>query len=203
MNYLNGGYVMLDKADSDIFAKASGALQAGKPILWYEDKNTCYFIDTIEKTGSDSIALTKGGLTIVITSGNVVTEVGEVQQHLYEYQFTNDNNNVTFTYISAINCPVKSTDDSDYSQEELKSFYELLKDIQKQQEEVAKVTAYYDGSDVIHVSSLVSKQGNNFNVAMAVLGDNDIIDVDAIINDGVYSISNNTGYLYIDQRKVF
>ena len=44
MNYLNGGYVMLDKADSDIFAKASGALQAGKPILWYEDKNTCYFI---------------------------------------------------------------------------------------------------------------------------------------------------------------
>lgn len=90
MNYLNGGYVMLDKADSDIFAKASGALQAGKPILWYESANKCYYIDTIEKTGSD-ITLTKGGKTIVITSGNVVTELGEVQQHLYAYTLdTND-----------------------------------------------------------------------------------------------------------------
>lgn len=97
MNYLNGGYVMLDKADSDIFAKASGALQAGKPILWYEDKNTCYFIDTIEKTGSDSIALTKGGLTIVITSGNVVTENGSIQPKLYKYKF-----NVSDMYVSFV-----------------------------------------------------------------------------------------------------
>lgn len=106
MNYLNGGYVMLDKADSDIFAKASGALQAGKPILWYEDKNTCYFIDTIEKTGSDSIALTKGGLTIVITSGNVVTEVGSVQQHLYSNNVyiigEDENTNNCYIYLTIL-----------------------------------------------------------------------------------------------------
>lgn len=84
MNYLNGGYVMLDKADSDIFAKASGALKAGKPILWYEDKNTCYYIDTLAKSGDD-IVLTKGGKTITITDANVVTESGEIQQHLYAY----------------------------------------------------------------------------------------------------------------------
>lgn len=101
MNYLNGGYVMLDKADSDIFAKASGALQAGKPILWYEDKNTCYFIDTIEKTGSDSIALTKGGLTIVITSGNVVTEVGAIDG-LKQYKFYIKTSNNTYIVTKSL-----------------------------------------------------------------------------------------------------
>lgn len=82
MNYLNGGYVMLDKADSNIYAKALGALKAGKPILWYEDKNTCYYIDTLAKS-SDDIVLTKGGKTITITDANVVTESGEIQNHLY------------------------------------------------------------------------------------------------------------------------
>ena len=101
MNYLNGGYVMLDKADSDIFAKASGALQAGKPILWYEDKNTCYFIDTIEKTGSDSIALTKGGLTIVITSGNVVTEKGSIKSYLHNILISGDDTGNNLLLASA------------------------------------------------------------------------------------------------------
>lgn len=97
MNYLNGGYVMLDKADSNIFAKASGALKAGKPILWYEDKNTCYYIDTISKSGDD-IVLTKGGKTITITSANVVTESGNVQTHLYQHTIkivTSDYNDVS------------------------------------------------------------------------------------------------------------
>lgn len=85
MNYLNGGYVMLDKADSDIYAKASGALKGGKPILWYEDKDTCYFIDSISKSGDD-IVLTKGGKTITITSANAVTESGNIQQHFYQYR---------------------------------------------------------------------------------------------------------------------
>lgn len=77
MNYLNGGYVMLDKADSDIYAKALGALNAGKPILWYENSTTCYYIDTISKSGDDVI-LTKGGKSITITSANAVTETGEI-----------------------------------------------------------------------------------------------------------------------------
>lgn len=77
MNYLNGGYVMIDKADSNIYAKALGALNAGKPILWYENSTTCYYIDSISKSGDD-IVLTKGGKTITITSSNVVTEIGSV-----------------------------------------------------------------------------------------------------------------------------
>ena len=77
MNYLNGGYVMLDKADSNIYTKALGALNAGKPILWYENSTTCYFIDTISLSGDD-IVLTKGGLTITITDANVVTETGNI-----------------------------------------------------------------------------------------------------------------------------
>lgn len=95
MNYLNGGYVMLDKADSNIYAKASGALKAGKPILWYEDKNTCYYIDTLAKSGDD-IVLTKGGKTITITDANVVTESGNVQNQLHKYyiEIEGDDSNI-------------------------------------------------------------------------------------------------------------
>lgn len=110
MNYLNGGYVMLDKADSDIFAKASGALQAGKPILWYEDKNTCYFIDTISISGDD-IVLTKGGLTITITSGNVVSEVGAIDG-LKQYEFaitTADNTYLVTKLLYNVDYPLETS----------------------------------------------------------------------------------------------
>lgn len=101
MNYLNGGYVMIDKADSNIYAKALGALNAGKPILWYENSTTCYYIDSISKSGDD-IVLTKGGKTITITDANVVTENGEIQSKLYMYRFSgDDSNNVTF-YIKIV-----------------------------------------------------------------------------------------------------
>ena len=78
MTNLKGGYILINKTDADIYASVEKALTQGKPILFYEDATTCYYIDTISKSGDD-IVLTKGGKTITITDANVVTESGEIQ----------------------------------------------------------------------------------------------------------------------------
>ena len=78
MTNLKGGYILINKTDADIYASVEKALTQGKPILFYEDANTCYYIDTISKSGDD-IVLTKGGKTITITDANVVTESGDIQ----------------------------------------------------------------------------------------------------------------------------
>ena len=88
---MNGGYLMISKTDSDIYAKAQKALVLGKPILFYENQTTCYYIDTIsggeitteivddeEVTTYGDIILTKGGKTITISDANVVTESGSI-----------------------------------------------------------------------------------------------------------------------------
>lgn len=89
---MNGGYIMIYKNSKKIYLELFACLTLGKPILWYEDKNTCFFIDTISggeitteivddeevRTYGD-IILTKGGMTITITAENVVTEVGDIQ----------------------------------------------------------------------------------------------------------------------------
>lgn len=90
---MNGGYLMIFKNDSDIYAKAQKALVLGKPILFYENATTCYYIDTIsggeitteivddeEVFTYGDVILTKGGKTITITYENVVTETGNIQQ---------------------------------------------------------------------------------------------------------------------------
>lgn len=79
-----GGYVIINKALDNVYELANNALTSGKPILWYEDENTCYYIDTISKSGTD-IILTKGGKTITIENDGDITETGDIQNHLYQY----------------------------------------------------------------------------------------------------------------------
>lgn len=79
---MNGGYLMVSKSDTNLYTKLNNALSVGKPILLYEDENTCYYIDTITKSGTD-IILTKGGKTITIESDETITEVGNIQNHLW------------------------------------------------------------------------------------------------------------------------
>lgn len=74
---MNGGYLMVSKTDTKLYEKLNNALTLGKPVLWYEDENTCYYIDTITKSGTD-IILTKGGKTITIENDGDITEVGDL-----------------------------------------------------------------------------------------------------------------------------
>lgn len=73
-----GGYVMINKAQDNVYELATSALTSGKPILWYELNTECYFIDTITLSGTN-IILTKGGKTITIESDGDITESGNIQ----------------------------------------------------------------------------------------------------------------------------
>ena len=79
---MNGGYVMIKSTDSEIYSKVKKAIEIGKPILYYENDTTCYYIDSASIVGTD-IVLTKGGKTITIDNDNNVLSSGDIQNHLY------------------------------------------------------------------------------------------------------------------------
>ena len=79
-----GGYVIINKALNNVYELAYNALISGKPILWYENYTTCYYIDTITLSGTD-VVLTKGGKTILIEIDGTITETGDIQPHLYQF----------------------------------------------------------------------------------------------------------------------
>ena len=84
---LNGGYLMVSKNDTKLYEKLNNALTLGKPVLFYENDTTCYYIDTIALDGTD-IVLTKGGKTITVEEDGDITETGDIQNHLYVVTFT-------------------------------------------------------------------------------------------------------------------
>ena len=101
---MNGGYLMVSKSDTNLYAKLNNALTVGKPILWYEDETTCYYIDTITKSGTD-IILTKGGKTITIEDDGDINETGNIQpqeKHLYQHTISLDRTgyHITFNVIT-------------------------------------------------------------------------------------------------------
>ena len=53
------------------------AYENGKPILFYDDNNTCFYIDSIAK-GEDLYTLVKGGKTFEVTSNNTLSSTGSV-----------------------------------------------------------------------------------------------------------------------------
>ena len=86
MKYL-GGYSILDLTDANVSAQANVCYNQDKPVLVYGANGERYFADTITKSGT-SFIVTKGGKTITIANDNTITNVGDIQPHLYEYQFS-------------------------------------------------------------------------------------------------------------------
>ena len=87
-----GGYIIISITDIDIYNKLQVAMKINKPILFYEDTDVCYFIDTIsggEVTSEiiddeevftyHDIIMKKGSKTFTITSANAVSSEGEIQ----------------------------------------------------------------------------------------------------------------------------
>ena len=81
-----GGYAIVSYDDKDIYSKVQSAYTNQKPILFYDDTNTCYFIDTIKKNNDGDYELTKGGRTFTITDVNSVIAEGNIQEKLHLYQ---------------------------------------------------------------------------------------------------------------------
>ena len=105
---MNGGYLMVSKSDTNLYTKLNNALTVGKPILWYEDANTCYYIDTITKSGSN-IVLTKGGKTITVEDDGDITEVGDVLTIMENIVDADGNKRFTEGEIDVINSNVTPT----------------------------------------------------------------------------------------------
>lgn len=152
---MNGGYLMVSKTDTNLYEKLNKALTIGKPVLWYEDENICYYIDTITKSGTD-IILTKGGKTITIESDGDITEVGDIQNHLYLLSFYENEFNVAFLCdkdfsARTINLDNLTDEDKDY----LKSIQghilsnESLIGISDSSVTKEIIDGYYDGENVI------------------------------------------------------
>lgn len=79
----SGGYAIVSYNDTNIFSKVQGAYENQKPILFYDDDNTCYFIDTIKKNDDGDYVLTKGGKTFTVTSNNTLSSEGTIENHIY------------------------------------------------------------------------------------------------------------------------
>lgn len=72
----NGGYAIISHDDVNIFNKVDNAYNSGKPILFYDDDKTCFFVDSVKINGDGDYELTKGGKTITITDANTVSSTG-------------------------------------------------------------------------------------------------------------------------------
>lgn len=102
MKYI-GGYSILDLTDANVSVQANICYNQDKPVLVYGANGERYFADTIEKVGT-SIIITKGGKTITIANDNTITNVGNIQNHLYRYAITlSDTNNDHFTILVNVN----------------------------------------------------------------------------------------------------
>ena len=97
-----GGYSILDLTDANVSAQANACYNQDKPVLVYGANGERYFADTITKSGT-SIIITKGGKTITIANDNTITNVGDIQNHLYRYdldfEFTYDGQYVNRFFI--------------------------------------------------------------------------------------------------------
>lgn len=86
MKYI-GGYSILDLTDANVSTQANVCYNQDKPVLVYGANGEKFFADTITKDGTN-IVITKGGKTITIANDNTITNVGDIQNHLY---YTNIN----------------------------------------------------------------------------------------------------------------
>ena len=104
MKYI-GGYSILDLTDANVSVQANICYNQDKPVLVYGANGERYFADTIEKVGT-SIIITKGGKTITIANDNTITNVGDIQTHLYEHRidlYGDDTNGNTYQIRIIIN----------------------------------------------------------------------------------------------------
>ena len=81
----NGGYAIVKHNDSDIFAKVKNAFENEKPILFYDDDKTCFYVDSVKLNGDGDYEFTKGGKTWTVTDNNTLSSEGQIQNIYKDY----------------------------------------------------------------------------------------------------------------------
>ena len=94
------GYVFLDLTKTNVYSKALKVLGTDKPVVIKDGSGSPYFVDSLTLDGTN-VVITKGGKTITIANDNTITNVGDIQNHLYQITLIgcdteDDNNNTIF-----------------------------------------------------------------------------------------------------------
>lgn len=151
------GYVFLDLTKSNVYSKALKVLGTDKPVVIKDGSGSPYFVDSLTLDGTN-VVITKGGKTITIANDNTITNVGDIQNHLYEYDIklqctttayyfkkilnTNNYNGVIdinatlFSYLEDLNCFFKQVAEQDnderpciiYDIEDVENFQIAIRD---------------------------------------------------------------------------
>ena len=121
MKILNGGYVMLDISDSNIYEYAKGAVKAHKPVMVY-DGETVSYAKRIKKVGTSVVVVANKvyeikstGVTSkfedftkipsavleTIECGDVLVKTTTKQEHAYRVSYKEDATGICLTYVDA------------------------------------------------------------------------------------------------------
>lgn len=120
-NFLNGGYIMLDVTDANIYEYANGAVKTHKPVMVY-DGETVVYAKRIKKVG-DSVVIVANkvyeikstGITSkfddftkipsavleTIECGDVLVKTTTKQEHSYRVSYKEAEVGIILTYVDA------------------------------------------------------------------------------------------------------
>lgn len=117
------GYVFLDLTKSNVYSKALKVLGTDKPVVIKDGQGSPYFVDSLTLDGTN-IIITKGGKTITIANDNTITNVGDIQNHLYKFYTGLHSLNITLTNETEIylNFVIDFNEDITNLFDELKTF---------------------------------------------------------------------------------
>lgn len=94
------GYVFLDLTKTNVYSKALKVLGTDKPVVIKDGSGSPYFVDSLTLDGTN-VVITKGGKTITIANDNTITNVGDIQNHLYAIYFeTSDDGGRNLSFIT-------------------------------------------------------------------------------------------------------
>ena len=178
------GYVTLDLASKNIYNESLNAIKSGKPVMVVDAPNV-YFADTIKVATIDDdkvVVITKGGKTITINDVNAVSSEGDMVNHLWEYNFTNDSPDWVFNIILPIDLSKIEIDDAD-------SFELYKNDIQKIYDFVNSGDNFYSAiskdTGTFTTRALIYKSAVTLQISIEYVNISDGTDNNTIVSFGV------------------
>ena len=136
--FLNGGYIMLDVTDANLYNYASKAVNANKPVMIYDATGNPYYAKDIKLIGTTVAITTDNGIIAVASDGTVTTsknitniqaipsailsaiECGDIlikvtngDKHSYRVSYKKDNTGICLTYTDATTVETVSYDYTD------------------------------------------------------------------------------------------
>lgn len=161
----NGGYVILDLQDANVYAQAKNCLLVNKPVMVYDNAQV-YYADSIILDGTN-VVLTKGGKTITIANDNTITTSGDIQilkNHIYALTF--NVSDAYYTVFTTKSCGMNNKiinvgeDESrktiSLTDDEKKSLYDAFKSALTNGNDflLGSINSDNDGFDYVNYSSI-------------------------------------------------